>query len=144
MQHSTDTAPSCASADFESQQLLSGKTTVYYDGACPLCLKEVGFYKRKDSNRLINWIDVTRCEPSLLGDGLNRESALKRFHARSPEGRLYSGAEAFAEIWSTLPGFNWLGRIAKTRFMGEFMEVLYRGFLFIRPGIQRIYRRSNR
>ena len=142
MQHSTDKAPNSISADIESEQLASGQTTVYYDGACPLCLKEIGFYKRKDTKGLINWIDVARCEQSLLGNGLSRDAALKRFHARTPEGRLHSGAEAFAEIWCTLPGFNWLGRIARTRFMGALMEGLYRGFLLIRPGIQRIYRQS--
>ena len=140
---SIKTAPTSTYKEIRGQKPMDGKTTVYYDGACPLCLSEIDYYKRRDSTSSINWIDATRCEQSLLGIGLSRDDALKRFHVRSPEGHLLSGAEAFSEVWSTLPGFSWLGRIARTRVIGGCLEILYRGFLIIRPGIQKIYRAMN-
>ena len=38
--------------------------TVFYDGKCPLCRREIDFYKLKDKRAVIAWFDI-----SLLGPG---------------------------------------------------------------------------
>ena len=116
------------------------KLTVYYDGGCPLCIKEISFYKRKDIGNNISWVDVTHSDEQTLGPGLDKEIALKRFHARSSSGELYSGSRAFTEVWLNLPGFHALGKLSSTRFLGGALEYLYRGFLLVRPLMQRIVR----
>ena len=57
---------------------MSGQTrlTVYYDGACPVCSSEMGFYQRQDGADGIQWVDVATCDLSLLGPQLDRERAL--------------------------------------------------------------------
>jgi predicted DCC family thiol-disulfide oxidoreductase YuxK len=32
---------------------------VYYDGLCPLCSREIAYYRIKDRPNLIDWIDIT-------------------------------------------------------------------------------------
>ncbi len=39
----------------ETEQL-----TVYYDGACPLCRREIGFYQGRRGADGICWADVSR------------------------------------------------------------------------------------
>ena len=42
-----------------SAQRQDSKTaTMFFDGGCPLCSKEVGHYMRVDKNRNINWVDI--------------------------------------------------------------------------------------
>ena len=134
-----------ASADEDAAdcRLANEKPTVYYDGGCPLCLKEIGFYQRKDIGNKISWVDITHSDEQALGPGLDKEAALKRFHARSSSGELYSGGRAFAEVWLNLPGFYALGKISSTRLIGGALEYIYRGFLLIRPLLQRILRLTN-
>ena len=119
------------------------KLSVYYDGGCPLCMKEIRYYRRKDTGNKISWIDITRSDEQDLGPGLDKEVALKRFHARSPSGELYSGGRAFAEVWLNLPGFRALGKLSNTTLVGGALEYLYRGFLLVRPFMQRIVRSTS-
>lgn len=108
-------------------------TTLYYDGACPICSREVAQYRRALGAERLAFVDVTRCEPEALGPDLTRAAALARMHVRLPDGRMVSGAAAFAAIWSRLPRWAWLGRLAGWPPVLALLELAYRGFLRLRP-----------
>lgn len=113
--------------------------TVYYDGACPLCRREIGFYRRRRGAERLRWLDVSAADADTrLPTGLNRSAALRRFHVRLPDGRLTSGGAAFAELWSALPGFRLAGRLFRRRPLVDLLELGYRGFLPLRPCLQRL------
>ena len=38
----------------------NNQVTVYFDGSCPLCRREIGFYKNSVGADLILWEDVSR------------------------------------------------------------------------------------
>ncbi len=108
--------------------------TVYYDGACPLCRREIGVYKDCRGAESVAFVDVS--EPGAApGDDLSREAALARFHVRDEKGELHSGAAGFAQLWLTLPGWRLLGRLAKLPLVLPLLERAYRGFLRFRPRI---------
>lgn len=113
------------------------KLTVYYDGSCPLCTAEIGHYETRRGAGAVCFVNVAE-EGIETGGDLDRETALKRFHVRKPDGTLLSGAAAFAEIWDTLPGWRWLARIAKLPGVLWILELGYRLFLPIRPILSRI------
>jgi demethoxyubiquinone hydroxylase (CLK1/Coq7/Cat5 family)/predicted DCC family thiol-disulfide oxidoreductase YuxK len=105
----------------------------YYDGACPLCSREIATYQRAQGGDQLQWVDAAACPAPALGDALAREDALARLHVRLPDGRLLSGAAAFVAIWRRLPAFRGLALLARVPGAVWAMEMLYRGFLAVRP-----------
>jgi predicted DCC family thiol-disulfide oxidoreductase YuxK len=115
---------------------------VFFDGDCPLCRSEIGLYRNCAGADRVAFVDVAAAEAGRVAVGLDKTAALARFHVQTADGNLHSGAAGFAQLWLTLPGWRWLGRIAMQPGIRTIAEVAYRGFLFIRPGIQWIWRRA--
>lgn len=103
--------------------------TVYFDGDCPVCRREIAHYRSQAGAAAITWVDAAMSHPAALGPDLPRESALARLHVRRADGSLVSGAAAFATLWNHLPAYAWLGRIASWPPMQRVMEAGYQGFL---------------
>ncbi len=116
--------------------------TVFFDGDCPLCRSEIGLYRNCIGAERVAFVDVAAAEAGTIAAGLDKTSALARFHVQTADGHLHSGADGFAQLWLTLPGWRWLGRITMLPGIRTFAEIAYRGFLIIRPGIQWIWRRA--
>jgi len=114
-----------------------GQVTVYYDGACPLCSREIAFYRRLAGSGALRWVDINGAGPADLGPGLTCEVALERFHVRDEVGRLIVGAAAFTEIWRHLPSMRWLAWIARRPPVSWLLEPAYGVFLRIRPWLVR-------
>ncbi len=114
------------------------RPAVYFDGACPLCRREIAVYRKRDRDGAIEWVDVSACQAAEIVPGLTGEAAKRRFHVRRADGTLLSGAAAFAEMWAQTPGFQWLGRFARWPGVTPVLEGVYRGFLRVRPGVQRV------
>ena len=110
--------------------------TVFYDGSCPLCTAEIGIYRHCAGAETVAFIDVSVHEPGTIVTGLDKATALKRFHVRDADGTLVSGAEGFGRLWLSLPGWRWLGRIVLLPGVLQVTEAVYSGFLVVRPGLQ--------
>jgi predicted DCC family thiol-disulfide oxidoreductase YuxK len=110
--------------------------TVLYDGACPLCRREIGIYGALKPNSPVCFADVS--DPALrLPPGTTREQLLARFHVLSRDGELLSGAQAFLTLWAVLPGWRWLARAGRLPGAPWAIERAYRLFLRWRPMLQR-------
>ncbi len=106
--------------------------TVYFDGACPVCSREIAMYRRQPGAGAVEWVDVAQCEAPALGAGLTRAAALARLHVRRADGSLVSGAQAFTELWRALPRWAWAGRLLGSGPGLWLLEVGYRAFLVAR------------
>lgn len=107
--------------------------TVWYDGECPLCLKEIRLMRRLDRRQAIRFVDVHEGRDCPL----DAETLLARFHARERGGPLLSGAAAFAAMWRAIPLLRPLGLAARWRPILVVLERLYVAFLRARPALQR-------
>lgn len=114
------------------------KTTIYYDGDCPLCRAEIAHYARKDTSCALDLVDVAD-ESTPLPEGTDRATLLGRFHVATPDGSLVSGAAAFVEVWRWLPRWRWLAGFARIPGATLMMEGAYRAFLPLRPAIVRVF-----
>jgi predicted DCC family thiol-disulfide oxidoreductase YuxK len=116
------------------------KSTVYFDGSCPLCTAEVGYYRRKDKAEALCFIDVSDAA-ALPPEGISRREAMERFHVRASDGGLLSGAAAFVEVWDRLPAWQWAARAASLPGALAGLELGYRLFLRVRPFVSRLFGR---
>jgi len=112
--------------------------TVYFDGSCPLCRREIALYRRARGADMLSWVDVSVGAP--LGADLSCDAAMRRFHVREASGRLFSGGAAFARLWRALPAWRFLGWCMAWPPMSWMLELAYRAFLPIRPSLQRLAR----
>lgn len=109
--------------------------TVWYDGACPLCVREIALMRRLDKRNAINFVDVA---PADAACPMDRTLLLARFHAQAAGQPVVSGAAAFAAMWRVIPMLRPLGLIAQNRLVLAILERAYTLFLKIRPRLQRL------
>lgn len=110
------------------------KVIVWYDGACPLCMREIALMRRLDTRQAIDFLDIA---PADAVCPLDRQMMLARFHA-SEDGIILSGAAAFAAMWRAIPLLKPLGLIARNRLVLQLLEWLYNRFLIVRPRLQKL------
>jgi len=110
---------------------------VWFDGDCPLCQREIALMRRLDRRRAIQFIDVSN--DAATGCPIDRAALLARFHARE-DGRVLSGAAAFAAMWRAIPVLRPLGLMARNRLLLALLERAYVRFLRLRPRLQRLAR----
>jgi predicted DCC family thiol-disulfide oxidoreductase YuxK len=108
--------------------------TVWYDGACPLCIREIAFMRRLDRARRIAFVDVA---PEDAPCPIDRTLLLARFHAQETGGPVLDGAAAFAAMWRAIPLLQPLGLAARNGVVLRVLERAYDAFLKIRPRLQR-------
>lgn len=111
--------------------------TVFYDGSCPLCRREIDLFRRSEIGHKVDWHDVSVHPGDVVVDGLFKSEALARFHVRTSCGELFSGAAAFMELWSRHRHLSLITKAASNRPSLYLLECIYRGFLFVRPVLQR-------
>ncbi len=112
--------------------------TVWYDGACPLCIREIALMRRLDGTAAIDFVDVA---PEGAACPIDRQLLLARFHAREGNGPILDGAAAFAAMWRAIPLLRPLGLMARNAWILAALERLYTVFLRVRPRLQRLVAR---
>ena len=109
---------------------------VWYDGGCPLCRREIGMMRRWDRNNAIDFVDIASDDSACP---IDCATLLARFHAVE-DGRLLSGAAAFAAMWRAIPRLRPIGMAACVPVVLAVLEQLYVVFLRFRPALQRLVR----
>jgi predicted DCC family thiol-disulfide oxidoreductase YuxK len=112
---------------------LSPSVTVWFDGGCPLCVREIALMRRLDRRGAIAFVDVSHNEAACP---LDRAELLARFHAQEAGKPIVSGAAAFAAMWRAVPLLAPLGHAARFSPVLWLLERAYRGFLRVRPRLQ--------
>ena len=109
---------------------------VWFDGACPLCTREIALMRRLDRRGAITFVDVSAgADPSCP---IDRAALLARFHAEE-DGVLHNGAAAFAAMWRAIPVLRPLGLAARNPAVLRVLEAAYLQFLKVRPRLQRFF-----
>ena len=88
-----------------SKATSNGRAVLYYDGACPLCMKEMARLGRIKSEEL-QLADIHDLPPS--DDLPGKDTLLRTLHLRQPDGELVTGIEANVSAWDYTPYGRWL------------------------------------
>lgn len=117
--------------------------TVLYDGACPLCQREIAHVRGLTERHqcALRFVDISPGAEAAGVSNDERDALMARFHVQRPDGTRLSGAAAFVAMWARLPGWRWLARLAQLPGAMPLLELAYRGFLRVRPWMQAWARR---
>ena len=111
--------------------------TLFYDGLCPLCSREIAHYRSLAQGQPVLFIDITDPQFNAAEHGLDRQRLHEVLHVQLGTGIL-TGVDAFLALWQTLPGWRWLARLGRLPPAYWLLNLGYRGFAKIRPLLPRL------
>lgn len=105
---------------------------VFYDGDCPLCVREINLLRRMDKQDRILFTDIAAKGFDAAAYGKDHETLMAEIHGRVPsEGgaRLnwVVGVDVFRHLYSIV-GFGWAVKATKLPGVRQLMDVGYRFF----------------
>lgn len=99
--------------------------TLFYDGTCPLCVKEMTSLRKHDKDNRVTTIDINSADfadyPHIDASKANRV-----LHALDENGTLWLGLDATHKAWQ-LVGKGWLYAPLRWRFIKPWAD---KGYLF--------------
>jgi predicted DCC family thiol-disulfide oxidoreductase YuxK len=109
---------------------------IFFDGACPLCSREIEHYRRRDrANRLVP-VDISDPAFDPRPYGIPLQAFTYELHAIDDCGETYRGVEAFRAIWQAFPdstGYRLLSAVVALPLINPLARIGYRGFARLRP-----------
>ncbi|HKO53909.1 MAG TPA: DUF393 domain-containing protein [Polyangiaceae bacterium] len=100
---------------------------VFYDGACPLCLREINLLRRKDEQRRISFTDISAPSFDAASVGVAWPTLMERIHGRLPDGTIIEGVEVFRRLYAAV-GFGFLVAASRLRLVAGLLDLSYRAF----------------
>lgn len=100
---------------------------VFFDGDCPLCVREIRMLQRLDRRSRVRFTDIARADFDARPTGRTWDELMARIHGRLPNGELVEGVEVFRRLYTAV-GFGPV--VALTRLPGvrHLLDVAYRFF----------------
>jgi predicted DCC family thiol-disulfide oxidoreductase YuxK len=94
--------------------------TVYYDGACPKCVRDRQNYEKLSGKAGddVCWFDITGQENHLREIGIDPQKALSELHVKDKTGRIVSEMDAYILLMEKIPKLKplaWLIRLPLIR-----------------------------
>ena len=105
--------PGARSSEAMSQSSKDWRIEVFYDGACPVCLREVRFLRRLDRHGRIRFKDIASADFRATDYGKTMEAFISEIHGRLPDGTWIRGVEVFRRLYSAvgLAPLVWVTRL---------------------------------
>ena len=116
--------------------------TVYYDGLCPLCSREIAHYRARATGAPVSFVDLTKPDFDPLQHGVDAGRAREILHVKVGQ-ELRTGLNAAIAMWEVIPAYRWLGRLARLPVIYGLTNACYRVFARFRPYLQRHLRAAD-
>ena len=101
--------------------------TVFYDGACPICAREVALMKRLDRTQRLTLLDFSLADFNAAPAGLAVTDLSTEIHAQWADGAVITGVEVFRAIWEAV-GLGFLSRLSRLPMVAPLMTKAYGWF----------------
>jgi predicted DCC family thiol-disulfide oxidoreductase YuxK len=100
---------------------------VFYDGDCPLCMREIRTLRRLDRAARIRFTDIASPYFDAATLGLDHAAMMRKIYGRLPSGELISGVEVFRRLYSAV-GFGPLVTLTRTPGVKQLLDLGYELF----------------
>ena len=100
---------------------------MFYDGDCPLCMRETRMLGRMDRHKRIRFTNIAAADFDAATVNKTQAELMAEMHGRLPDGSWVTGVEVFRRLYSEV-GFDpvlWLTRLPIIR---QFLDVGYHCF----------------
>lgn len=104
------------------------KITVFYDGKCGLCTREINHYRKIAPKSVFDWQDITQTKVKLEQAGIHYIEALKYLHVLDEIGHIHRGVDSFIVIWKQIPRWRLLGCIVSFPIIRQMATLIYKYF----------------
>ena len=101
--------------------------TVYFDGECPICRREIHLIKVFNRRECLQFIDFSTSAYRPTDHGLNQGDLGRVIHDRWSDGSIITGVEAFTEMWEAI-GFGVLARLSRLPLINALLVKAYTWF----------------
>ena len=99
--------------------------TVFYDGLCGLCSREIAHYKNIAPEGIFTWVDIAKNPQALEAHNINIIDALKYLHVIDKNGSTHKGVRSFQVIWEQLPRWKILSKLLRFKIFYFVADSLY-------------------
>lgn len=106
--------------------------TVFFDGKCSLCSKEIKYYQKIAPKGAFDWQDITMNQDILDQENIDQSYALLYLHVKDDKGNFHIGIDAFIIIWSKLEKWKILSKIISIPIIYQISKIIYYIFANIR------------
>lgn len=106
--------------------------TLYYDGDCPLCAREIRFLSRHADTQRLLLIDIGSADFQADKVGIDSATLANRLHARFADGQWVTGLDATLWSWRAAGLGRWATPLT-WRPLRPVFELGYRLFCLLRP-----------
>ena len=109
---------------------------ILYDGACPICSREIEHYRRRDRAGRLLPVDISAPGFDPAPYGLALPALMAELHVIDRRGTVYRGIEAFAAIWRAFPErpfYRLLAIVVAWPVVNPLARLGYRWFARLRP-----------
>lgn len=103
------------------------RVEVFFDGDCPLCVREIALLRALDRRGRVRFTDIASPSFDAAAVGTTFEALMAEIHGRLPDGRWIQGVEVFRQLYAAV-GLGWL--VAPSRLPGvrHGLDLAYRLF----------------
>ena len=100
---------------------------VFFDGDCPLCIREVNLLRRLDRHGRVQFTDISA--PDFVAAVTPEEHAdfMARIRGRLPDGTMLEGVEVFRRLYAAV-GFGALVAVTRVPGVSQLLDLGYRVF----------------
>ena len=102
--------------------------TVFYDGKCGLCSKEINHYRKIEPSNIFNWQDITESNSELSKEGITLAEGLRLLRSKDSRGQIHVGVDAFILIWKQLTRWRVLAFLVGLPIIRQIANTAYRAF----------------
>ncbi|HRP95790.1 MAG TPA: DUF393 domain-containing protein [Rhodocyclaceae bacterium] len=110
------------------------KLTVFYDGACPRCIRDRAWYESLSgaTDETVEWLDITGRDDELRRLGIEPEAALRELHVRDADGVIHRELDAYILLMSRVPRLKPLAWLIGLPGLRTLLSRLYRAWVLRR------------
>ena len=119
------------------------KLTIFFDGGCPLCKREVDFMSSRNQKGFLRFIDINSSDFSFDKYGITYKQAMERIHALKSNGSVIRDVNVFQEAYNLI-GLGWIYAPTKLPVIDKIIALIYgvwakyRLKLTFRPSIDKL------